>query len=157
MGTFAKNTDVSPEDSMMEIRATLKRYQAKKTMILEEEERVGVAFEMSDRRVRFVMPLPQSNEFQYVYGTQYGHTGRRARSQDEIETSLQKAIRQRWRALLLIIKAKLESVESGIETFEDAFMARLILPSGETVGEWLSPQIERIYAQGVMPPLLGSG
>ena len=43
-------------------------------------------------------------------------------------------VRRRWRALLLVIKAKLESVESGIETFEEAFASQIVLANGQTVG-----------------------
>ena len=48
----------------------------------------------------------------------------------------EQACRERWRALVLCLKGKLESIESGIETFEQAFLAHTFLPSGETFGEW---------------------
>jgi hypothetical protein len=69
---------------------------------------------------------------------------------------LEQEERQKYRALLLVIKAKLESVESEIETFEQAFLAHLALPgsSTQTVGEWLTPQIEKAYREGSMPMLL---
>jgi hypothetical protein len=41
--------------------------------------------------------------------------------------------------LLLIIRAKLEAVESGITTLESEFLANILLPDGGTVGQWLSP------------------
>ncbi len=61
---------------------------------------------------------------------------------------------QRWRAFNLVVKAKLEAIESGISTLEDEFMAFIQLPSGETVGQWMQPQIEAAYRTGTMPPLL---
>jgi hypothetical protein len=30
----------------------------------------------------------------------------------------------------------------------------LVLPDGRTVSEWLTPQIEAVYRQGEMPPML---
>ena len=57
-------------------------------------------------------------------------------------------------ALLLIIRAKLEAVESGITTLESEFLANLVLPDGGTVGDWLAPQIDEAYATGKMPPML---
>jgi hypothetical protein len=36
---------------------------------------------------------------------------------------------RRWRALLLMIKAKVEAVESGVVTFEDEWLAHFVLPS----------------------------
>jgi hypothetical protein len=54
----------------------------------------------------------------------------------------------------LVIKAKLEGVASGIETFDQAFMAHILLPNGETTGEQLIPQIQIAYKTGAMPTLL---
>ena len=55
-----------------------------------------------------------------------------------------------------MVKAKLEAVESGIATFEDEFMAYTMLPSGESVSEWLAPQLEAAYDpdKGIMPKAL---
>jgi hypothetical protein len=54
----------------------------------------------------------------------------------------------------LAVKAKLEVVESGISTFEDEFMPHIVLPSGQTVSEWMGPQITAAYLSGLMPPML---
>ena len=59
-----------------------------------------------------------------------------------------------WRALNLVIKAKLEAVECGISVFEDEFMASIVLPSGDTVGDFMKPQIEQAYISRTMPSLL---
>jgi hypothetical protein len=48
----------------------------------------------------------------------------------------------------------LEAVESGIESFETAFMAHVVLPDGSTVGEHVGLAIARTYATGTMQPLL---
>jgi hypothetical protein len=56
--------------------------------------------------------------------------------------------------LLLCIKAKLESVEAKIETFEEAFLAHVVLPDGETVGEHALPAVAAIYKGGQLRPLL---
>ena len=60
----------------------------------------------------------------------------------------------RWRALLLVIKAKLEAVTAGISTIETEFLANIVLPDNTTAGEWMLPQIDRAYRSGEMPPLL---
>ncbi|MCF7821873.1 MAG: hypothetical protein K9M17_05480 [Mariprofundaceae bacterium] len=59
--------------------------------------------------------------------------------------------RQAWRALNLVVKAKLEAVESGITTFEDEFLAHIMLPDGSTVGHLMRPQLEAAYDSGSMP------
>lgn len=122
----------------MEIQATLKRYKADKFAFFSEAKRIAVAFESNKRQVRFSVPLPNREKYY---------------SQKPFE----QAVRERYRALLLVIKAKLESVESGIETFESAFMAQLVLPTGETMEEWAAPQLKLAFEkQTALPPLLGS-
>ena len=49
----------------------------------------------------------------------------------------------KWRCLLLVLKAKIESIESGIETFEEAFLSHIVLKDGVCVGEKVIPKIEQ--------------
>lgn len=148
MAQYASKTSVSPEKTLGEIQAALKKYGASKFGYFSEEIKTVLAFEMLNRRIRFNLPLPLRKEFDtYKNG--------RWPSDKQITERHDQAIRQRWRALLLAIKAKLESVESGIETFEEAFMAHIVLPGGQTMGEWATPQIAYAYSENKMPPLLG--
>lgn len=62
--------------------------------------------------------------------------------------------RQRWRALVLIIKAKLEAVESGITTIEEEFLPHIVTPTGETFGQWAVPQIREMKKTGKLPATL---
>ena len=68
---------------------------------------------------------------------------------------LDQAKRQRGRALLLVIKAKLESVESGIETLEQAFLAHVVMADGKTVHERIAEPIALEYQSG--RPSAGEG
>jgi hypothetical protein len=45
--------------------------------------------------------------------------------------------------LALSIKAKLECVETEIESFETAFMPYVVLPDGKTVAEHVLPVLEK--------------
>lgn len=38
--------------------------------------------------------------------------------------------------------------------WEGEFLAQIVLPNGETVGQWAAPQIEVAYAKGEMPNLI---
>lgn len=68
---------------------------------------------------------------------------------------LEQAERQRWRALLLVLKAKLEAVESGIAIFESEFLANIVIDrAGHTVGDVLPEQIATIYAGGMAGRLM---
>jgi hypothetical protein len=120
-----------------------------------EGGRAVVAFRMQGKMLRFVIPLPDQDAENF-YRTP---TGKR-RTPNAAREAYEQAVRQRWRALALVIKAKLEAVESGIETFEQAFLANILLPDGQTVGQWLVPQVEQAYLTGEMPallPMLGDG
>jgi hypothetical protein len=44
---------------------------------------------------------------------------------------------------VLSIKAKLEAVETGIESFEIAFMPYVVLPDGKTVAEHVLPALAK--------------
>lgn len=148
MGRFAENTTVAAERSRDEIEATLVRYGAGAFMYGWEEQRAVVQFRMADRLIRFDLPMPDRNERRFT------HHARGARTESAAIAAWEQATRQRWRALALVVKAKLEAVESGITTFEHEFLAHIVLPDGSTVGQWAGPQVAEAYLSGAMPKLL---
>lgn len=148
--TYAKGTEVSVERSLIEIRSTLTRYGATGFALFDQPSRIDVGFEMRKHRVRFRVILPPRAEFQKNSRGGY-------RTDSAIDNAYQQAIRERWRGLLLVIKAKLEAVDAGIETFDEAFAAQLLLPNGKTVSEHILPLIEESRHTGKMPPLLMLG
>jgi hypothetical protein len=144
MGKYATKTSVSPERSRIEIERILARYGATQFAYGWGDKSVMLGFKFQDRLIRFVMELPNSADMRTL-------KGRQPRNQVQ---ALDQATRQMWRALGLAIKAKLELVETGITTFEQEFLAHVVLPNGQTVGEWTAPQLARAYASSKMPPLL---
>jgi hypothetical protein len=94
-----------------------------------ESAKAIILFEAHVRRLRFDLPLPDGK-------------GDRA----------DQARKQRWRALLLCIKAKLEAVASNIETFEEAFLAHVVMPDNRM--DIRPPRIAQIAKRGEMQPLL---
>jgi len=146
---YAENTSVSPEKSRAEIERILTRYGASAFSYGYEGSRAMVAFQAEGRFVRFEVVTPPLEDFRLAPGRGY-----RVRSESQQRAAQEKAIRQRWRALALVIKAKLESIESGIESFDEAFMPHILLPDRTTAGDWLKPQIDRAYETGEMPDLL---
>lgn len=129
MGKYAKGTKVPASQSRSEIEQTLTRYGADHFGYAQKPGLATIAFRMRGRHIRFTVAMPDQDK-------------------------APQAFRQRWRALLLSIKAKLETVESGIEEFDEAFMAQLILPDGKTMAEFALPQIKEAYKSGKQPPLL---
>ena len=149
MPKYASSTNVSIEKSRAEIERTLSRYGATGFMYGWMGDRHMLAFEMAGRKIRLELQMPG----QYSQEIKYSSAGR-ARGEAARQKAYDQAVRQRWRAFALVLKAKLEAIEAGITTFESEFLHGTLLPSGQTVGEWLEPQIEHVYRSGQMPPLL---
>ena len=147
---FAKNTEVSPDRSRSEIEKTLGRYGAQEFLYAWRETSLCVGFTMNGYKVRFIVNIPDETEFTKT------DTGR-DRSITKAREFRQQAIKQRWRALALGIKAKLELVESGIVTFEKEFLPNILLPNHQTVADYIMPQVQKSYDSGSMPPLLPWG
>jgi hypothetical protein len=153
MTRYAERTEVSSDRSRAEIERTLRRYGASAFMYGWTDNSVTVAFELAGRRIVFRLPMPDPNDREFNLTP----TGKR-RVQSAVEQAYEQAVRQRWRALALVIKAKLEAVSAGITTVEQEFLAHIQLPNGSTVGEWAAPQLEIAYARGTMPALMpGTG
>lgn len=148
-GVYAKDTEVPSDRSRSEIERTITRYGAQQFAYGWDGDRALVGFKMRDRQVRFSLPLPDRSapEFRKT------PTGRE-RSKTQAAAVYEQAIRRSWRALALVIKAKLEAVETGIVTFEEEFAMHMVMPDGRTVADHVLPAIETAYATGTVAPLL---
>lgn len=123
---YAAKTDVPLDRSIAEIVKALRKAGADRLAQAEEPGKIAVQCFLNDRLLRFAIGLPD---------------GAQSR-------------RQRGRALLLVIKAKIESIESGVETFDEAFLANIVTPDGRTIAQWAIPQIDHAYTEGKMPTQL---
>ena len=148
--TYASRTEVSSDKSRTEIERILARYSADEFQYGWNATEARIAFAIAQRRMLFRLPLPDRNSSEFRYTPQR----RTLRSQAAQEEAYEQAIRQRWRALALVIKAKLEAVEAGITTVEQEFLAHILLPDGSTVGEQVRPRIALAYESGQVPQLL---
>ena len=150
---YAANTTVKSEASRNEIERTLVSYGAEAFSYGWDGNKAVIQFVASGRQVRFVLPLPDRNDSQFTR-TETG----RPRAATAANLEYEKAVRQRWRALALVVKAKLEAVAAEIVTFEEEFLSHLVLPSGQTVYESVREDVHELYASGSVRPLaIGSG
>lgn len=147
MSRYAERTRIGADRSRGEIERTLQRYGADQFLYGWRDGSAIVGFRMKARMVRFVLPMPSREDFNR------SPRGRQ-RCKNTVQQAWEQATRQRWRALALIIKAKLEAVDAGISQFDDEFLAHIVLPDNRTVGECLAPQIAAAYESGRMPKLL---
>lgn len=146
---YAERTEVSPEKSRNEIERILSRYGASSFAYGNTPDRGVVMFEANNRRVRFEVPLPNREDKAIKLDRQGYLLSDRQRAE-----RYEQAVRQRWRALCLTIKAKLEAVDSKIVTFEQEFGMHIVLPNGRTVFQEVQPAIDRAYESGSMPKML---
>lgn len=145
---FAERTDVPLEQSIAEIMVMVSRAGAQSLGQMREPGRFVVAFSLADRHMRFSVPLI----------TEYGGPAKHGNNRPVDKAAwLEQRNRQKGRALALVIKAKLESVESGVETFEEAFLANVVMSDGYTVFERIREQIALEYQSGKPMPLLLEG
>jgi hypothetical protein len=148
-GAYAAQTTVASDRSRAEIERTLTRYGASSFAYGWQGQQAMVGFVMHDRHIRFLLPLPDRADRAFTLTPT-----RRQRTAKQATEAYEQAVRQKWRALALIVKAKLEAVESGIVTFEEEFAMHMLLPDGRTVAEHISPAIETAYATGRVPAML---
>lgn len=133
---FAQDTEVPAGKSQEELRSMLRKAGAGGISIGDDPEtkRIIVVFKIDARFIK----LRASTE----------RPSRRC-SPEQLE-------REAWRSLVLRVKAKLDAIASGDVTFEEEFLANILLPSGETVGDDCLPKVAHAYQHGTMPPLLGA-
>jgi len=150
MPTYAASTEVPVSKSKAEIEQILERYGASQFLSGWREGEAMIGFTIENRQIRFILPMPDRDDKRFT------HHSRGRRTGDAAHKAWEQACRQRWRALALVIKAKLEAVESGISILEHEFMANIVMPDGRLVSDHVSPRIAHAYETGEMPPLLPS-
>lgn len=136
---YAKDTSVPVERSKAEIEKLVRKYGADQFQAGWDLTGARVGFKLKDRYVSFRLPIPLSQKDTFVRGRLV--TGVSQEKTDQLT-------RSRWRALLLVIKAKLEAVECGISDFETEFLGNIVVGGGKTVADLVKPGLAETYARG---------
>lgn len=126
---YAATTNIDIGTTKADIEKMMLKAGASAFGIVQDGPKAQVIFRLKERMYRFAIIIPD----------------------------LPQPARARWRALLLVLKAKIEAVDSGITSLEDEFLAQTMMSDGETVGQKINPQIEENYRIGGTPQLLLSG
>ncbi len=149
---YAETTNVPIERSKTEIKRIIYKYGASNYQFAETDERAMVQFVLNAKLIRFVISFPPVDD------PMFSKTPRGRRRVNRQKTSLhEQEIRRRWRALILSVKAKFEVVESGIESFEQAFMAHVVLPDNRVFADVAVAYLEEAYNTKKMPKMLEIG
>lgn len=145
---YAETTSVPVDRSQSEVRAILDAQGCTKFGLMDDGPRTAIQAVLTKDgasvTLRFVLADPDKTDKEWRFA---------------VPEKIQQERRRRWRCLVVMLKAKFAAVESGIVTFQDEFLAHLVLPGGRTVGEWAGTEIGPAIAAGKMPSrlLLGSG
>lgn len=143
---YAAETEVPVERSRAQIEAMLRHRGCEGYASAWSKDGDRIEFAWKGLRIRFTLPA--------VDGEKYRHDAQgRERRQQIWDNAVRQADRVRWRGLYLVVKAKLEAVESGISVFEEEFMAFIVDPATDrTIGDVLLPRIQG-RAQLELPPM----
>lgn len=149
-GAYAAGTAVPVERSRTEIERTLSRFGASSFVFGWDATGAMVGFVCRGRQIRMRLALPAEDD--YARSPQGRH-----RTPEQRRNAHAQVVRERWRALALVIKGKVTAIESGIVTFEEEFAMHTLLPNGANVADEVLPAIESAYATGNVQPLLQIG
>lgn len=147
---YASETSVPVEKSRTEIEKMLAREGATAFAAGWDQSEATLMFDLDGRRIRLTLPMPDPQDREFTRTP----TGK-ARTGPARQAAFDQAQRQRWRALGLVIKAKLEAIKAGISTIETEFLAFVVVPgTGETVGQRVTPELTRAYGEVGYAPIL---
>lgn len=144
MRPYAADTDVPVSRSKVAIEMLLQQHGATEFASGWDPTHDRLQFHLFDRTIRFTLPRPNPKDRKFTHDKR-GYS----RASSTIAKAIEQADRQRWRALYLVIRAKLEAVEAGIAVFEQEFLAFVVMANDLTVGDVLVPML-----QGNQPLLL---
>lgn len=129
---YAANTTVSIDESQQEIQQLLRKYGAGAFAI--DWNNNAIMFELNKHTVRLQVKYPNKEDFRK---TEKGIL----RKPEAINEQYERAKMQSWRVLVLMVKANLEAIESGILTADQVFLPYYVLANGKSVAEQILPQL----------------
>ncbi len=157
MSRYASRTEVPAERTRMQLDQLLEKHGATQRGLISDDAhgRAGVMFTIDGRQIRLEMTIPSVSQLLAPKPKPRGwDIWYEPKRQAWAKKQHEQLMRSRWRALLLVTKAKLEVIAEGLSSIEAEFLAGLVLPNGCTVGAQIGAQIQEAYLTGTVPPLL---
>jgi outer membrane biosynthesis protein TonB len=109
-------TRVEVHRSRNELERVLSKFGAEEVLFVEADANAAIQFAMHGRCVQLALPLPDPENARFTHTP----TGK-PRTTAAQERAYEQALREHWRSLVVAVRGKLQSVESGISTFEQEF------------------------------------
>jgi len=151
---YARGTEVSVRQSLAELEDLIERFSGGEPTEFAYGTTGSIStvqFGIRGRRVRLSIRLPSFEDYRYTALNQHA---RATRTDAQTHDAWQREVNRLWRSLVDVVKANLVAIDDGIITVEAAFLAGLVLPSGETVGERMAVDLETTLRTGDLPPLM---
>ena len=146
---YAEKTTVSVGKTQEDLRRMIEKHGGDNFIAGSSKStgELGIVFDAFSRRFRITLSMPPDEELRK---DKRGYQ----RSDTAFENAKAQAERSAWRLIYLIVKARTECLDAGVETFEQAFLGYTVLPdTNQVLFDQVAPQIEQAY-QGVPTPNL---
>ena len=131
MRRYAARTQVPVEKSEVEIRRVLQHSGATRFGTMIAPEKATIYCELKGRQVQMEVPLPHAGDPKWKFAS---------------TTKVDQEKRRRYRVLLITVKAMLEAVDSGLLSFDQAFLSFVVVPgTAQTIGSFLIPKLDALY------------
>jgi hypothetical protein len=132
---YAADTEVPVERSKTAIEGLLTQRGVEGYHTGWDQQRDIIEFVWKGKQIRFLLPRPKRGNYLRKRDG-YG------RNERQVTAAMDQANRQRWRALYLVVRAKIEAVEAGLAIFEEEFLSFIVIPgANKTIGEILVPRL----------------
>lgn len=142
---YAETTTVPVERSQHELGTLLRKAGAEAVMTAwDATQGAGVRFRMDGVYAQLIVPHPSPERMATLVKARPRTLRVDLEEQEE---------RRCWRALLLLVKAKLEAIAGDITTMEREFMPDLLLSDGRRLEQWAAPALAEMYQTGRLPAL----
>jgi hypothetical protein len=138
---YAASTTVSTGRSRDELEALLRKYGVQHHGLITQPDLLTLAFQSDGLNHRIVLPLPSPADRRFRTGPGGG-----TRTSKGAQDAHAQEVRARYRALVLVVKAKLELAHLLGQPVEAAFTEYRVLDDGRTVQE-------HVHGQGQPPAL----
>lgn len=137
MARYAEGTAVTVESSRGEITGILAKHGVKRMGWTSEPESDTLMFELGGYSFRFNIVRPTITEIRRLYPNAYDESKK-----------LDGEWRRRWRANVLLLKAKLEFIASGDTTLIRELLPYAVLTNGTTLEESITAGGLKLLAAG---------
>lgn len=153
MTRYARDTTVSTERSIGELKKIVQNYGGGDFAYIEKTDLAMVAFKINERTLQFKIDLPAKDDRKYTHTEARGNE----RPQSDAHRLWEKDCRQKWRVLVLLVKATFEAIDNGLMSFDQAFMSSIVLNNGHTLSDTFLPQLDKVISTGKMPLAITAG